>query len=973
MKRKNVLRIVLSSPNDVVAERDRVELVIAELNKGLAADYNVLFETVRWETDAFPGFHKKGPQGLIDPVLDIAQCDILIGIFAKRFGTPTQDAESGTEHEFINAYKSWQEKESPQIMIYFKDAEFRFATSAQVQQYQQVIQFREKFPKEGLYWLYQDITEFERLVRQHLIHYLKHFKPGEHIIVGKDKERINERQIIQRYCRNIKERFSRINLFGEGQNDNDDLHNAPDRMTDMESGFVLLNLQDWLDDTEIKESPPLNITELFFTDAGPRHFLIRGLPGSGKTTLLRYLVHHFAGLGASGVKECIPVYMRCKDIGKNDSLEEFVLQQINQQSETKICYETLTGPNYFLESPMVCLFDGLDEIEETSISEHIGSALVALKKKYPRCTIIVTSRPIKLRREDYPSFRHLDLLRLGDDLIDDYLNRWFGKQSKKMNALKQTIKTRPRIHTLATNPFLLSMICFTYARGGETALIERRSDLYANCTIFLLQRGYDSSFVKSETKYEQVLGILKDISLRFFLWQEADFSVDHVNVIGRRYLTADEIGKTEDFLDDIQRQTGLLQRAQEGFTFVHRSLWEYFTALALLDKRSFEFVIRHAANPDWEEVVRLYAGLLPEDNDVMALVNGLWTINRPLALRVTTEVHIPAKKLVKPLVEKEEGNQAKLLLIDSLEQSLPLVPQDERHSLLQETLTILLIECEEKDCEVIYHAEQLLHKQKMSPLQPGGIIYQLLQLEKTSQRQQRLLDDAGNLFQWIEVKGGQFWMGDDEHETDERPAHEVQLSRFCMSKHPVTNKMLASFPLGQKYPNYGGESHPAIGNTWWEAYYFALWLGARLPTEAEWEYAVRGGPESRRTQYFYGDSADELKEFAWFGETERKVAHAVDEKNPLTGKENLNSLGVANMAGNVWEWCADWYDGDYYKENKERGIVENPTGPEIGSYRVLRGGGWSYDAQNCRSAYRNINDPGDRSYGVGFRLVFVPQ
>jgi formylglycine-generating enzyme required for sulfatase activity len=349
---------------------------------------------------------------------------------------------------------------------------------------------------------------------------------------------------------------------------------------------------------------------------------------------------------------------------------------------------------------------------------------------------------------------------------------------------------------------------------------------------------------------------------------------------------------------------------------------------------------------------------------VISLVTGLWNINRPLAMRVTTEVQIPAKDLIKPRIEKEEGNQSKLLLIDSLEQSLPLIlDQAEQKTLLHETLYILLIECAEQDCQVIYHAQQLLQKWLMSPLEPGGLIYRLLDLEHAAQRQQRFLKDPDHCFEWIKIKGGTFWMGDDEHNEDEKPSHQVKVSSFFMTKHPVTNHLLSSFPLGGKHPEYGDDRHPAVGNTWWEAYYFALWIHARLPTEAEWEYAARGGKHTERAQYYFGDSTDELKDHAWFGESERQYAHAVDELNPRNGKENLNQFGLANILGNVWEWCTDWYDGKYYDECKKKGIVENPEGSETGSYRVLRGGGWNIFAQYCRSAYRNYFIPG-RRYAV---------
>ena len=972
-KSKLIYRLVLSSPGDVDDECQRMKDIVDELNKGIADERNVHLELIHWKTDAYPGFHAEGPQGIIDPALDIPNSDILIGIFWKRFGTPTKDASSGTEYEFKQAYENWKRNNKPQIMIYFKDAEQNLLKPAEIEQYFKVRKFKEEFPDKGMYDTFTDTNQFERKVRQHLTLYIKQLKINGSPYIPSTTVQDDRLDVIKRYCLKLKQRFSNIHLFGEKRTGSADMQSVFDRMSHIDSGFVPLNLQDWCNDEEETKGSPLKIDNLFFNDHSIRRFLIRGLPGSGKTTLLRYLTYRFASMGVESKKQIIPVYMRCKSFTRNDTIEDFVMEQINADCDSIQDYERLITADYFLENPMVLLFDGLDEIEDEQSSVNLRTGLVNLKKKYPRCTVIVSSRPIKLHKKDFPSFHCLDLLRLNPAMIDDYLKRWFLKKPDKLDALKSVLEQKPRIQALASNPFLLSMICFTFENAGDTALVERRSDLYAKCTQYLLENRHDPSKVNvSKSDYEHALGLLKDISLRFFLWGEQDFSVDHINIIGKRYFTAEAIGTTSEFLDNVQHQTGLIQRAKQGFTFIHRSLWEYFTALALLEEKSPEFIIKHSANPDWEEVVRLYAGLLADNEQVISLVKNLWNINRPLALRVTTEVDMPASELIKPLIEHEEGNQSKLLLIDSLEQSLPLIPTTEQKELLYETLTIMLYECDEKDCEVIYHAEQLLHKQNMSPLESGGIIYQLLDLDHATERQQQLLDDPDNCFELINVKGGIFFMGDDDHSDNEKPPHQVKLDTFFMSKHPVTNRLLSSFPFGEKYPHYGGAHNPAIGNTWFEARYFALWIGARLPTEAEWEYAARGGKKATRHQYYFGDSTDELTNNAWFGDTERQVAHAVDERNSNTGKENLNQLGLANMSGNVWEWCQDWYSVSYYEECHKKGVVTNPQGAKTGSYRVLRGGGWGSSAQYCCSASRDIVDPDYRNGDRGFRLVFVP-
>lgn len=767
-----------------------------------------------------------------------------------------------------------------------------------------------------------------------------------------------ERAAIRTYCARVRRDFATIMLFGDRKRGDDSVFA---RMADMARGFIPLHLKPWRDD-DATTAEPLAIDQVFFDHAQPQRFLLRGLPGSGKTTLLRYLAWRFAG-----DQRAIPVYLRLKHLNLDKkSLPDFIKQGIKQVCPNKAIESLLLGDDRLLESPMVLLLDGIDEIEDSDSHSAFAETLDELARDYPRCTIVIASRPIGLRKEDYREFTPLDLDVLAPEMVDAYIDAWFGGDAAKIAALRDTLAAHPRMQALAHNPFLLSMICFTYAEGGDERLVTRRSALYAECTEFLLDRLYDRDAAKPPAvDREKAKAMLKDLALRFFLWQESDFPVDQVNVLARRFISPRQVRRAEKFLDRVQKDTGLLQRAQEGFTFVHRTLWEYFAALALLDKKP-EFVIRHAANPDWEEVVRLYAGLLPEGEKVEKLVHGLWQINRPLALRATTELATSAAELLQPLIAQEASNQGKLLLIEALEQSLPLL-QDARarRPLVEETLDILLIGCDEKDCEVIYHAQRLLEKVGLQPLAPGGLLYRLFELEHAAARQQALLNDPANHFAWIDVPGGRFWMGDDEHETDEKPAHQVELHSFRLAKHPVTNRMLAGFRFGQKFPNYGGDSNPAIGNTWYEAYYFCLWIGARLPSEAEWEYAARGGPEARRTQYYFGDEVDELANHAWFGDSSRRVAHAVDEHNPRTGRENLNPLGLANMLGNVREWCADWYGADYYKDSP----AQNPPGPENGSLKVLRGGSWYNDPNNLRCADRDWNNPTDRSSYSGFRCA----
>ena len=137
------LRVVLASPSDVQEERNLVPRVIEEINEGVAEDRNLHLSLLRWETDAYPGFHPDGPQGLIDSLLGIEHSDILIGIFWWRMGTPVHDAPSGTVHEINKAIEAWREKGRPHIMIYFCQRAYTPKTSKEANQWAEVLRYKE--------------------------------------------------------------------------------------------------------------------------------------------------------------------------------------------------------------------------------------------------------------------------------------------------------------------------------------------------------------------------------------------------------------------------------------------------------------------------------------------------------------------------------------------------------------------------------------------------------------------------------------------------------------------------------------------------------------------------------------------------------------------------------------------------------------------------------------------------------------
>ena len=172
MRTKRIFRVVLASPSDVQDEREAAKSVVDSINNFLrATEQQVIIELVRWETDTYPGMHIQGPQGLIDEQLRIEECDALIGVFWKRFGTPIgATADSGTAHEIRRAIAAWKNKGTPHIMLYFRNIAGALNSPEEAQQRQKVEEFKRQLlaTDAPLVWSYEDPNEFSGFIAQHL-------------------------------------------------------------------------------------------------------------------------------------------------------------------------------------------------------------------------------------------------------------------------------------------------------------------------------------------------------------------------------------------------------------------------------------------------------------------------------------------------------------------------------------------------------------------------------------------------------------------------------------------------------------------------------------------------------------------------------------------------------------------------------------------------------------------------------------
>ena len=222
---------------------------------------------------------------------------------------------------------------------------------------------------------------------------------------------------------------------------------------------------------------------------------------------------------------------------------------------------------------------------------------------------------------------------------------------------------------------------------------------------------------------------------------------------------------------------------------------------------------------------------------------------------------------------------------------------------------------------------------------------------------------------YVAVPGGAFLMGSDRGQDDEQPVHRVHVDSFQLSVFPVTRGEYAAFlaatghdpPRDWHLAAFGGDDRPVVGVSWHDATAYCAWrteAGSpeRLPTEAEWERAARGGVDGN--------------EFPWGDEIPSWIPSG--GRGPLDGPWPVtlgvpNAFGLMGIAANVHEWCADWHDRSYYAQSP----ASNPAGPATGARRASRGGSWRHAVTISRSAARSKLDPSFRYTDYGFRTVRV--
>jgi formylglycine-generating enzyme required for sulfatase activity len=299
-------------------------------------------------------------------------------------------------------------------------------------------------------------------------------------------------------------------------------------------------------------------------------------------------------------------------------------------------------------------------------------------------------------------------------------------------------------------------------------------------------------------------------------------------------------------------------------------------------------------------------------------------------------------------------------------QTLSIIPYDDESD-KKETITRRIGYCDNK----IKEAEAQKERERIAREQKEQEERERLAREKEEQEEREQQEEESNRvaevteinIPMIYVAGGTFTMGctseqGNDCDNDEKPAHQVTVSGFNIGKYEVTQAQWEAV-MGNNPSAYKGDNLPVECVSWDDVQVFIRKLNQqtgkqyRLPTEAEWEYAARGGTQSRGYKY---SGSNTVSEVAWYKDNSGKQTHPV-------GQKKANELGIYDMSGNVREWCSDWY-GKYNSSSQT-----NPKGSSSDSYRVYRGSNHMYSANDCRVTYRSYDSPNHDDHGLGVRLV----
>ncbi|MCY2996382.1 MAG: SUMF1/EgtB/PvdO family nonheme iron enzyme [Planctomycetota bacterium] len=737
----------------------------------------------------------------------------------------------------------------------------------------------------------------------------------------------------------------------------------------------------------------------------PRLVII-GDPGSGKSTFLNRIAHRLCRaqldpaaadlpqqtLGLAG--QPFPVLVRIAELvdhiqthrGRNagpanSDAPDWLLHYLAHQ-----CLENRQGlTERFLKQQLedgntLVLLDGLDEAPSESLRENVSQLIRRATRAFARCGFVVTSRPAAYHDDVVlAEFDQVDIDRLDDAAIETFLRRWYAalfpdsprQAAEHGDQVLQALRERIEIRLLARNPVMLTALGVVH--WNERRLPEQRADLYDSIIRWLsLSRKQRPGRPAPET----TVNLLQELALAMQLHPEGR-QVQSNRHGAAQILAPEHRDRSEDspivwaerFLEQEELDSGVIVRRGDDVRFWHLTFQEFLAARAIAardDAQQRQILSMTAAGgtlriyeSEWREMVLLLAGVLYHHGDRR--------VDRLFAMVLD---QLPADASL------EDRARCVALLGAAVQDLAPVKykPGDARYqALLDEVFG--------------------LFDRERAGRVPMRVAIQAA--EALGQAGDPRLTAAQRVKNWIAIPAGEFQMGsqkrnrresnyDAEMDDREGPVHAVWLDEFHIAKYPVTVAEFAKFveqggyrdqrcwAAGEfgRWPSPNGwdeqlqhPNRPVVNVSWFEAAAFATWSGCRLPTEAEWERAARG-TAGRRWPWGPEDPDETRMNYRPGKDWSEKPNIGCPTPVGIYPR-GATSEGICDLAGNVLEWCADWYDEKYYHESP----AKNPNCQNAGSFRVLRGGSWSSYARLCRPAYRLDGDPGRHLHLVGLRLV----
>jgi formylglycine-generating enzyme required for sulfatase activity len=701
----------------------------------------------------------------------------------------------------------------------------------------------------------------------------------------------------------------------------------------------------------------------------PRWLLIAD-PGAGKTTALRHLTRELAG--EDGV---LPVYVPLYALAKRGGHPFELVEDKHGIAglADRLQQEAARGRVWLL-------LDGLDEVEGAA-RDLMRTGLQAWAAALPHTPILLSGRPVAFEQDRPPGWREARLAALSEPQQAELMGKLIPDT---VDAVLPEVRRRRSLADLVKNPLLLTLVAMTVSaawRDGRPIPLSRAA-VYREAVRHLLLCRFSPG--KAERRVKDVTvatDALQRLAWRLLerggqTWSQDVVEAELLEVCLEAEGQQDELsrkvkylwGSPAGLLEELWESSGLLGR-YEGllgdWRFLHRSLHEYLAAEEV-KRRGPEAIdaleARWAEDTDgarWGETWLLLGSLLPDPEDH---VRGLAARSGALAVRALKGIDgLDPAVVVEVMAGLEEKTWSDEGLWDGDDLAEALI-----HGGGQ--------------ARAARAVEALL--EGAAPQRVGLVWHVLEQLGQLPERA-AFFDRIGRplpgawLPPLVDIPAGSFVMGGPEGvgADYEHPQHRVTIPQpFRLGRTPVTNAEYRR--LWPEHDPTAPADHPVAYVSWYEARLYAAWLGGRLPTEAEWEYACRAGTE---TAFFFGDSGAELGRYAWFGD-------AAPYKNEDWYKANIRGLqdlpeqgnanhrthpvaqklpnpwGLHDVYGNVFEWCQDGYH-PYTAEDR----VDAPRPPN--NTRGLRGGGFLDPADGCRSADRGWGGPGVAYSGGGLRVL----